>query len=214
MAVNVKGSYLCAKYAIPAMIASGGGAVINQSSVAAIQGSGPPLSGPCAAYTTSKAAILGLTRSIAYAYGHKGIRANSILPGLTDTGMAASLLEAPEFRQAMIDSTPLRRIGQPEDVGWVALFLASDEASFVSGAEIVVDGACWLSQGVTYPEPLLFEDPTARLSQVRRALGRDSQRAEETIGGHHGCGHRHRRGRESGGRSPRPARAELHRPVE
>lgn len=161
MSVNVKGSYLCAKYAIPAMIAGGGGSVINQSSVAAIQGGGPPLSGPCAAYTTSKTAILGLTRSIAYSYGHKGIRANSILPGLTDTNMVASLLEDADFRQAMIDSTPLRRIGQPEDVAWVAVFLASDESAFVSGAEIVVDGACWLSQGVTYPEPLLFEDPTA-----------------------------------------------------
>lgn len=161
MAVNVKGAYLCAKYAIPAMIAGGGGSVINQSSVAAIQGGGPPLSGPCAAYTTSKAAIIGLTRSIAYSYGHRGIRANSILPGLTDTGMVASLLEDADFRRAMIDSTPLRRIGRPEDVGWVAVFLASDESSFVSGAEIVVDGACWLSQGVTYPEPLLFEDPTA-----------------------------------------------------
>ncbi len=161
MAVNVKGSYLCAKYAIPAMIAGGGGSVINQSSVAAIQGGGPPLSGPCAAYTTSKSAIIGLTRSIAYSYGHKSIRANSILPGLTETGMVASLLEDADFRQVMIDSTPLRRIGRPEDVGWVAVFLASDESSFVSGAEIVVDGACWLSQGVTYPEPLLFEDPTA-----------------------------------------------------
>lgn len=161
MAVNVKGSYLCAKYVIPAMIEGGGGSVINQSSVAAIQGGGPPLSGPCAAYTTSKSAVIGLTRSIAYSYGHKNVRANSILPGLTDTNMVASLLEDVNFRQAMLDSTPLRRIGQPEDVAWVAVFLASDESSFVSGAEIVVDGACWLSQGVNYPEPLLFEDPTA-----------------------------------------------------
>ncbi|MHB1344566.1 MAG: SDR family NAD(P)-dependent oxidoreductase [Thermoleophilia bacterium] len=161
MAVNVKGFYLCAKYAIPAMIESGGGSVINQSSVAAIQGGGPPLSGPCAAYTTSKAAVIGLTHSIAYSYGHKGIRANSILPGLTDTNMVASLLEDADFHQAMIDSTPLRRIGRPEDIAWTALFLASDESSFVSGAEILVDGACWLSQGVTYPEPVLFEDPTA-----------------------------------------------------
>jgi NAD(P)-dependent dehydrogenase (short-subunit alcohol dehydrogenase family) len=161
MAVNVKGTYLCCKYAVPAMVESGGGSVINQSSVAAIQGGGPPLSGPCAAYTTSKSAIIGLTHSVAYAYGHRNIRANSILPGLTDTGMVASLLEAPEFRQAMLDSTPLGRIGQPEDVAWVAVFLASDESSFVSGAHILVDGACWLSQGVTYPEPLLFEDPDA-----------------------------------------------------
>lgn len=161
MAVNVKGAYLCCKHAVPAMIESGGGSVINQSSVAAIQGGGPPLSGPCAAYSTSKSAILGLTRSVAYSYGHRNIRANSILPGLIDTRMVASLLDSDEFRQAVIDSTPLRRIGRPEDVAAVALFLASDESAFVSGAEILVDGACWLSQGVTYPEPLLFEDPEA-----------------------------------------------------
>ncbi|MCJ7797770.1 MAG: SDR family oxidoreductase, partial [Thermoleophilia bacterium] len=106
MAVNVRGTYLCCKYAIPAIVASGGGSVINQSSVAAIQGGGPPLSGPCAAYTTSKSAIIGLTNSIAYSYGHQGVRANSILPGLIETGMTASLLESEEFRQAMIDSTP------------------------------------------------------------------------------------------------------------
>ena len=88
MAVNVKGAYLCCKHAVPAMIESGGGSVINQSSVAAIQGGGPPLSGPCAAYSTSKSAILGLTRSVAYSYGHRNIRANSILPGLIDTAQA------------------------------------------------------------------------------------------------------------------------------
>jgi NAD(P)-dependent dehydrogenase (short-subunit alcohol dehydrogenase family) len=161
MAVNVRGTYLCCKYAIPAIAACGGGSVINQSSVAAIQGGGPPLSGPCAAYTTSKSAIIGLTNSIAYSYGHQGVRANSILPGLIETGMTASLLESEEFRQAMIDSTPLRRTGLPDDVATVAAFLASDESSFVSGAAIVVDGACWLSQGVTYPQPLLFEDASA-----------------------------------------------------
>ena len=161
MAVNVRGTYLCCKFAVPAIIESGGGAVINQSSVAALQGAGPPLSGPCAAYTTSKNAIIGLTRSVAYSYGHKGVRANSIIPGLISTGMTASLLESPEFAQAMLDSTPLRRIGQPEDVATVAAFLASDEASFMSGSEILVDGGCWISQGTVYPEPLIFEDPNA-----------------------------------------------------
>ena len=108
MAVNVRGTYLCCKFAVPAIIASGGGVVINQSSVAALQGAGPPMSGPCAAYTTSKNAIIGLTRSVAYSYGHKGVRANSIIPGLIATGMTASLLESPEFEQAMLDSTPLQ----------------------------------------------------------------------------------------------------------
>ena len=61
----------------------------------------------------------------------------------------------------MIDSTPLRRLGRPEDVATVAAFLASDEASFMSGSEILVDGGCWISQGTVYPEPLLFEDPNA-----------------------------------------------------
>ena len=161
MAVNVRGTYLCCKFAVPAIIASGGGVVINQSSVAALQGAGPPMSGPCAAYTTSKNAIIGLTRSVAYSYGHKGVRANSIIPGLIATGMTASLLESPEFERAMLDSTPLRRIGQPEEVAAVAAFLASDEASFMSGSEILIDGGCWISQGTVYPEPLIFEDPNA-----------------------------------------------------
>jgi NAD(P)-dependent dehydrogenase (short-subunit alcohol dehydrogenase family) len=161
MAVNVRGTYLCCKFAVPAIIASGGGAVINQSSVAALQGAGPPMSGPCAAYTTSKNAVIGLTRSVAYSYGHKGVRANSIIPGLIATGMTASLVASPEFEKAMIDNTPLRRLGRPEDVATVAAFLASDEASFMSGSEILVDGGCWISQGTVYPEPLLFEDPDA-----------------------------------------------------
>ena len=98
MAVNVRGTYLCCKFAVPAIIDSGGGTVINQSSVAALQGAGPPMSGPCAAYTTSKNAVIGLTRSVAYSYGHKGVRANSIIPGLIATGMTASLVDVAGVR--------------------------------------------------------------------------------------------------------------------
>lgn len=156
MTVNLRGVYLCCKYGIPEMVRGGGGSIINQSSVAAIQGGGPPLVGPVSAYTTSKGGVVALTHSVAYAYGSAGIRANAILPGLIETRMVAALLASPKFRQTVIESTPLGRWGQPEEVAAVALFLASDDASFVSGASIVVDGACSLSQGTVCTKPALY----------------------------------------------------------
>jgi NAD(P)-dependent dehydrogenase (short-subunit alcohol dehydrogenase family) len=155
MAVNLRGVYLCCRYAVPALIAGGGGSIVNMASVAAIQGGGPPLLGPMAAYTTSKGGVVALTNSVAYAYGSRGVRANTILPGLVETGMSAPLLASPSFRETVCRSTPLGRWGQPEEVAKVALFLASDDASFVTGAAIVVDGGCFLSQGITYTEPAL-----------------------------------------------------------
>lgn len=151
MAINLRGVYICCKYEIPRMIEVGGGSIINQSSIGAIIGGGPPLLGPVGAYSASKAGVVGLTQSIAYTYGHQGIRANAILPGVIETPMA-TYLNNPASRQLVIDSTPLHRLGQPEDIAKVALFLASSDSSFVSGASIVVDGAYVLSQGVTTPK--------------------------------------------------------------
>lgn len=148
MAVNLRGVYLCCKHAIPAMIERTGGSIINMASVGALMGGGPPFIGPIAAYNTSKGGVVALTRTIAYAYGHMGIRANAILPGSIDTPKGDV---PPQLRQALIDQTPLGRIGQPEEVAKVALFLASDDSSFVTGASIVVDGGYTLSQGVVYP---------------------------------------------------------------
>jgi Dehydrogenases with different specificities (related to short-chain alcohol dehydrogenases) len=108
-----------------------------------------------AAYTASKGGVVALTNSVAYAYGSRGVRANTILPGLIETGMSAPLLASPAFRETVCHSTPLGRWGQAEEVAKVALFLASDDASFVTGAAIVVDGGCFLSQGTTYAKPTL-----------------------------------------------------------
>lgn len=152
MSVNLRGVFLCCKYAISALIANGGGSIINMASVGALTGGGPPLLGPICAYNTSKGGVVALTHTIAYAYGHQGIRANAILPGTIDTPGADMPLP---LRQALIAQTPLRRIGQPDEVAKVALFLASDDSSFVNGASIVVDGGYTLSQGTVYPQSAL-----------------------------------------------------------
>ncbi len=149
MAVNLRGVFLCCKYGIVAMIKNGGGSIINMASIGALMGGGPPFVGPICAYNTSKGGVVALTHTVAYAYGHKGIRANAILPGTIDTTKHDL---PPKLKQALIDQTPLRRVGQAEEIARVALFLASDESSFVTGASIVVDGGYTLSQGVVYPQ--------------------------------------------------------------
>ena len=155
LAVNLRGVFLCCKHGIPALVKNGGGSIINQASIGAVVGGGPPLLGPVAAYNTSKGGVVSLTYTVAYAYGHLGIRANALLPGVIESAMTDFFMAIPEARQTLIDNTPLRRVGQPEDVARVALFLASDDSVFVSGAAIVVDGAYILSQGRTYPKMAL-----------------------------------------------------------
>jgi NAD(P)-dependent dehydrogenase (short-subunit alcohol dehydrogenase family) len=92
------------------------------------------------AYAASKSALHALTRSIALRYGPEGVRANLICPGFIETPMVSGLIEDDRVRDQIIGSTALRRLGQPEDVAAAALFLASSEASFVTGATLVVDG--------------------------------------------------------------------------
>jgi NAD(P)-dependent dehydrogenase (short-subunit alcohol dehydrogenase family) len=152
MSVNLRGVYLCCKYGVPELIKAGGGSIVNQSSVAAISGGGPPLRGPITAYAATKGGVISLTNAIAYAYGHQGIRANTILPGLIETGMTGPMLASEAYRKEAIEYIPLRRIGRPEEVANVALFLASDDSSYVSAAAIVVDGAYIMSQGPTSPQ--------------------------------------------------------------
>jgi NAD(P)-dependent dehydrogenase (short-subunit alcohol dehydrogenase family) len=134
--INLKGVYLCAKHAIPAMIQSGGGSIINVSSLGGTRGSRQSH-----AYAMAKGGVISLTYSLAVAYGPKGIRANAIAPGAIDTPMvrnAGSLAGGGE--QAVMPHLPLGRIGQPDDVARVALFLASDESAYVSGTVQIVDG--------------------------------------------------------------------------
>ena len=135
MGVNAKGVFLGTKYAIPEMRKAGGGSIVNISSVAGLVGSKQTT-----AYTASKGAVRLLTKSTAIQYASDGIRANSIHPGTIETPMTEGLLSDAAMREDRMNRTPLGRLGRPEDVAYGALYLASDEASFVTGSELVIDG--------------------------------------------------------------------------
>jgi cyclopentanol dehydrogenase len=131
--INQKGVWLGMKFAVPAMRRRGGGSIVNISSIYGIIGS--PGS---AAYHASKGAVRLLTKSAAAQYAADKIRVNSVHPGVILTPMTESASR--EQLQPVIDMAPMKRAAQPEEVGWAVVFLASDEASFVTGAELVVDG--------------------------------------------------------------------------
>jgi NAD(P)-dependent dehydrogenase (short-subunit alcohol dehydrogenase family) len=138
LAVNVKGAFLFAKYSIPQM-ANRGGAIINVSSARlSISGTGG------IGYETSKSAIIGLTRNLAQHHGRDKIRANAVCPGYISTPVLDEWLKTqPDPEQAMrqiVDAHPLRRIGSPRELAEAVLFLASDAASFITGATLEVDG--------------------------------------------------------------------------
>jgi len=134
--VNAKGVFLGTKLAIPEMRKAGGGSIINISSTAGLVG-GPRSS----AYTASKGAVRLFTKATAVQYAQEGIRANSIHPGPIDTPMIQQVWHGEEqSREAALARTPLGRIGTPEDIAYGVLFLASDESSFMTGSELVIDG--------------------------------------------------------------------------
>jgi len=135
MDVNAKGVFLGTKAAIPAMRTSGGGSIINLSSIAGLVGSAYS-----ASYNATKGAVRLLTKSTAIQYAKDGIRANSIHPGLVDTLMASELLSNPDLQVKRLASTPMGRTGTAEEIAYGALFLASDESSFMTGSELVIDG--------------------------------------------------------------------------
>ncbi len=135
MDVNAKGVFLGTKHAIPAMRRAGGGSIVNISSVAGLVGSKQTT-----AYTASKGAVRLLTKSTAIQYASDGIRANSVHPGTIVTPMTEGFLANETMLEDRINRTPLKRLGRPEDVAYGALYLASDEASFVTGSELVIDG--------------------------------------------------------------------------
>ena len=133
--VNVTGVFLGTKAVIPEMRKGGGGSIINISSTAGLAGSSNS-----GAYQASKGAVRIFTKSTAIEHVGSGIRANSVHPGVIDTDMITELLSDPEGRRERIESVPLKRIGTALDVAYAVLYLASDESSFVTGAELVVDG--------------------------------------------------------------------------
>lgn len=147
MGINVKGIYLCCKCVIPHMIQGGGGSIINLGSIVSfIALDGPQ--GLAPAYVTSKGAILQLTRALAVRYGRDNIRVNCVCPGFIETDMVetalAGMTDSPEVREEIrkggAAAHVLGRFGKPEEVANAILFLASDEASFVTGSPLHVDG--------------------------------------------------------------------------
>ena len=136
MAINLKGVFLGCKYGIPEILASGGGSIINVASFVALMGAATPQ----IAYTASKGGVLSMTREIAVEFARKGIRANALCPGPIETPLLAELLADPARRQRRLVHIPLGRFGQAEEIARAALFLASDESSFITGATFVVDG--------------------------------------------------------------------------
>ena len=136
MAVNAKGVFLGTRAVIPAMRRAGGGSIVNISSISGLVAVGPP------AYIATKGAVRLFTKSTAIQYASENIRANSIHPGSVDTDMRREGLgsQTPEEIQARVDNIPLGRVGTTEDIAYGVLFLASDESSFMTGSEVVIDG--------------------------------------------------------------------------
>ena len=139
MDVNGKGVFLGTRAAIPAMLNAGGGSIVNISSIAGLVGLGPG-SGAGSAYASSKGAVRLLTKSTAVQYAREAIRCNSVHPGYIDTAMTERMMSQPGMREQREAATPIGRIGTVDDIANGVLFLASDEASFMTGSELVIDG--------------------------------------------------------------------------
>lgn len=133
--INLTGVFLMCKEGIPALLERGGGVVINTASVGALRGSRD-----AHAYAASKAGVVSLTRSIAVTYGARGVRANTICPGVIDTDMVQERLSDQRAIEFVRKTTPLQRVGSIEDVAHLALFLASDESSYITGQTVAIDG--------------------------------------------------------------------------
>lgn len=134
--VNLHGTMLCSKYAVPHIIAAGGGAVVNMSSFLAELGCSVPQD----AYAASKGAVRALTRSMAVQLGRQGVRVNALAPGPVLTAHVEAFFPDPQARRRRLDRVPLGRFGRPEDAAALACFLASDDASWITGQTVVLDG--------------------------------------------------------------------------
>ena len=146
MDVNVKGLWLCCKAGIPAMLESGGGSIINVASFVAHLGAATPQ----LAYTTSKGAVLSMTREIAVIYARQGIRANALCPGPVLTPLLAKYLNDDAKRNRRLVHIPMGRFGEAAEMVNGALFLASDEASYMTGQSLLIDGG--ITAAYTTPE--------------------------------------------------------------
>ncbi|MBG9981595.1 SDR family oxidoreductase [Aerococcaceae bacterium DSM 111020] len=137
--VNMTALFLAAKHAMPHLLESNGN-IINTASAGGIIGFPDAI-----AYATTKGAVISFTRAVAVDYADKGVRCNAICPGTGETGMTKELLEVPEIRDGFLAPIPMKRLGQPEDIASAALFLASDQASYITGHALPVDGGWTMS---------------------------------------------------------------------
>jgi NAD(P)-dependent dehydrogenase (short-subunit alcohol dehydrogenase family) len=133
--VNLKGIFLAMKYEIPAMVGAGGGAIVNTASVAGLVGERG-----IGAYSASKHGVVGLTRAAALDYIGQGVRINAVCPGATRTRMLANWFQDPKVESFILSRHPIGRIAEPEEIARAVLFLASDDASFIVGQALAVDG--------------------------------------------------------------------------
>lgn len=138
LAINLTGVFHCCRAGIPAIVRSGGGSVINTASPVAVR----PEKGSDA-YTASKGGVISLSQALAQYHAKDGVRVNVLMPGAIETAMTRAVFDDPVYREHALRITPLGRIGQPEDVARVALFLASEDSAFVTGTIQWADGG-WL----------------------------------------------------------------------
>jgi len=136
MAINLKGVFLGCKYGIPALRRAGGGSIINTASFVALLGAATPQ----IAYTASKGGVLAMSRELAIVHARENIRVNALCPGPLHTELLMKFLNTPEKKQRRLVHIPMGRFGQAKEMAQAALFLASDESSFVTGTEFTVDG--------------------------------------------------------------------------
>lgn len=135
LAINLDSVHFGTQLVIPEMKKSGGGSIVNISSIAGLTGS----SG-AGAYTASKGAVRLFTKAVAADYGKDGIRCNSVHPGYILTPMSEQYMNDPEYKEYFLMNTPLKKLGKPEEIAQAVLFLASDDASYITGVELPVDG--------------------------------------------------------------------------
>jgi len=135
-AINLKGPFFVTKHGIPHLIRAGGGSIINVGSVSALAG----FTLAQDSYTSAKGALISLTKSLAIQFARHNVRCNIIHPGIIDTPMQARYIKTAAKRRAFETAIPLGRIAHPREIANVALFLASDESSYVTGAELIADG--------------------------------------------------------------------------
>ena len=138
--INLKGTWMVSWHAVPEMERSGGGSIVNLASTMALVGYPVGIGDGFNPYPPSKGGVIQFTRTLALAYAKKGIRVNCLCPGYIATSLTADLRANDETRRLTLDRTPMGRYGLPEEVANAAIFLASDESSFITGSPLIVDG--------------------------------------------------------------------------